>query len=1194
MPPIISLHVNSDSHYLGQLKILCDSGSCLNCIKASLIQSYGGDVKPTHENPVGVDGTPLATRGEITLHIEIDKEKKYSGSFVIIENIWHDLILGIPALQELQFRLSKNGSQVQLAEKSISRISPMSSIELKYSPVTFITRNRLNISDETECKPNLREETRICTITRELHRRQAHEAQSIESNPLNTSCLDTEPQLREQSSERQDFMGQNSEDYLGCRRSRESAQVSHADLVDSKSQLNTSANSGATDFNSLHMIANTDLDEIQKSLFLKLLNENEAIFSKNEDDIGKFISTDGGPDKVSFELINPSQVVYSIPRRVPYARRAWLEDKLNQWVKNGLIQEVSPNESRNTIFTSPIIIVPKKNNRYRMAVDYRELNKNLKIATHPLPSVKDAIESLGNKRYFSSLDITSAFNQLELDEKTKRYCGFVTLQKRYIPNRMPFGAHPCPSVFQLFIERALKEVPKDVCTIYLDDILISSKTFAAHMNDLLLVFKELKRHGLKLSPLKCTFFKHQVEYLGFHVGKIGERWGYSPLESKLRPIRELPIPTTSKEVRSFCGSLQYYNSMIPKLNIKLAPLHRGAAKKDFTMTTEMIDSFNEVKNLIEQKIVIAFPDFERKMILSTDASYKGAGAILTQVMDDKSEEIIYLFSKSFNDTQTRWPIVELECLALVWALEKMETLLLGRKFIWRTDSMVLKQMLENPPRDLSRAARKISRYIDFISTYNFTIEHHKGEQTPIRLADYLSRNPICVITRATIPLKVWKSETENDEELQNGLGGWEKFKKNLFEEDGIVYLKRNATKIAVPSSLIQRVIKYYHEQYTVHGGTSRITHLITRLFVWPNMYQSIRQFINNCKECVATKIQRPTVGIRKAIETPSAPWQWIQIDLVSVTSRQASSGYQYILTSICSLTNYVQMEPIESKEAIVVLKALNKIFCNTGLPRIIQSDNGKEFRNQIMSKHAEFLKIEWRFSTPYKPSTNGRIERRHHELSKLLKLLNTNHNNWAEEIPFIVYELNETRDMVTGLTPFEMFHGWQSRKIEVLDSLEYASDDMSFIEWASDLDKSFWEKRFRQRQISMFNRIQEQRHLTKELETLHADVSNQLVPGDLIMVKDVTTTGKLLPKTKGPYIIEKVYSGGSLLAKSTASGKTVRVPAHHAYRFKADSTQKGEDEEGKYVPDSQVPDESKPNHDRILRNREKIDYSKFY
>ena len=202
MPPIISLNVNSDSHYLGQLRILCDSGSCLNCIKASLIPSNGGDVKPTHENPVGVDGTALVTKGEITLHIEIDKDKKYSGTFVILENIWHDLILGIPALQELQFRLSKNGSQVQLAEKSISRISPMSSIEQKYSPVTFINRNRLNLFDEAKCKLNLREETQICTIIRELHRRQAHEAQSIESNPSNTSCIDTELQLGKQSSER--------------------------------------------------------------------------------------------------------------------------------------------------------------------------------------------------------------------------------------------------------------------------------------------------------------------------------------------------------------------------------------------------------------------------------------------------------------------------------------------------------------------------------------------------------------------------------------------------------------------------------------------------------------------------------------------------------------------------------------------------------------------------------------------------------------------------------------------------------------------------------------------------------------------------------------------------------------------------------------------------------------------------------
>ena len=127
-------------------------------------------------------------------------------------------------------------------------------------------------------------------------------------------------------------------------------------------------------------------------------------------------------------------------------------------------------------------------------------------------------------------------------------------------------------------------------------------------------------------------------------------------------------------------------------------------------------------------------------------------------------------------------------------------------------------------------------------------------KAPIFLADYLSRNPVCAVTRSTIPLKVWKSETKNDEELQNGFGGRKRFKKNLFEEEGIVNLKRNSTKIAVSSSLTERVIKYYHEQYRVHGRSSRIIHLIIRLFVWSN---SIREFFNNCKKCVATKIKRP-------------------------------------------------------------------------------------------------------------------------------------------------------------------------------------------------------------------------------------------------------------------------------------------------------------------------------------------------
>ena len=1128
--------------------------------------------------------------------MEISQDKKYSGTFVIIDNLCHDIILGHPALQELGFRLQKD--KVELADTSINRITPIFAVSQHHSPVRYLPLNRQNSSDEDLRESRLSENTKVISIVkREMHRYQAHYSYLIDITSCVSSIMNEGDLLERQSSGRQDITQQVNKDNCLDDRGENKESVQDSEMWHSartKSTLTAvgNENSVETDFNS-NCEFDTDLDEAEESLFKNLIIQNRDIFSRNEDDIGLFVSRDGGPSKVSFEVMDPSKVVYSIPRRVPYARRQWLEGKLRNWIENGLIEEVTPSQSKHTIMTSPIIIVPKKNNRYRMAVDYRELNKNLKVTTHPLPNVRDAIESLGTKRYFSSLDITSAFNQIELTEETKRLCGFVTLGKRYLPNRMPFGAHPCPSKFQEFIERALKKVPANCCTIYLDDILISSNNFGDHLEDLRLVFHELQRHGLKLSPKKCSFFKQRVEYLGFSVGKIGDTWGYAPLEAKLLPLRELPVPQTAKEVRSFCGSLQYYNTMIPSLNIKLAPLHRGAAAKDFEMTMAMTDSFHEVKKMIEDKIVLCFPDFTKTFILATDASYNGAGAVLTQHNDKGGEDIIYIFSKAFNDVQTRWPIVELECLALVWALEKMETLLLGREFLWRTDSMVLKQMLQNPPKDLSRAGRKISRYIDFINSYRFTFEHFKGDQKEIRLADYLSRNPICSIQTLTIPLEEWKREIKKDSDLINGSGQWSKYTKKMFEEDGIIYMKKpSSSKIAVPKSLILRVIRYYHETYTIHGGVSRIIPLITRLFVWPNMYESIRSYVSNCPDCVTTKIRRPAVGVRRAIETPKSPWHWIQIDLVSVNSRRSKDGYQYILTSICTLTNFVQMEPIETKEACVVLRALCKIFCNTGVPKICQSDNGKEFRNTIIQQHAAFLQIEWRYSTPYKPSTNGRIERRHKDLSKLLKLLNTNVNNWHEELPYVVFELNISVDSITGLTPFEMFHGWQPRQIEVIDSLTYASDDVPFEEWAIDLDKAFWERKIRTRQMEMFQRIRNQRNLAKELDCLHQDITTQMVPGDRIMIKDITATGKLNKKMKGPYVIIKILPGGSLVAKD-AKDKTVRIPANHAVR--CNDREAREDNFTSNTDVLTTQDTSEEHHrPKNLRSQPVPDYSKFY
>ena len=178
-----------------------------------------------------------------------------------------------------------------------------------------------------------------------------------------------------------------------------------------------------------------------------LIFNSRDLFSQNDHDIGCFTATDNGPSKVRFHVIDNKETCYAISRKVPCAQRTWSECHLEESCKNGVITEI--NHSNSTVQISPVLIVPnKRKNRYRMAVDYRQLNDNLRPATSPLPNTKNYLESLAKKRIFSTLDTASAFNQLEVDEKTKLLAGFVTLGRRLITNRMPFGAKLSPGIFQ--------------------------------------------------------------------------------------------------------------------------------------------------------------------------------------------------------------------------------------------------------------------------------------------------------------------------------------------------------------------------------------------------------------------------------------------------------------------------------------------------------------------------------------------------------------------------------------------------------------------------------------------------------------------------------------------------------------------------------------------------------------------------
>ena len=419
----------------------------------------------------------------------------------------------------------------------------------------------------------------------------------------------------------------------------------------------------------------------------------------------------------------------------------------------------------------------------------------------------------------------------------------------------------------------------------------------------------------------------------------------------------------------------------------------------------------------------------------------------------------------------------------------MRTLLLGRHFTWITDSLVLKQIIDKPPaRDMSRSGRKISRFLDFINEFQFTCVHVKGNLPPTQMADFLSRAPITAINnffRIQLTKQQWVDAVAEDDNLVKMTGEWTKYSKQLFWEDDLLFLdKKPRAKLAVPTKLQTKVIQYYHQNFTLHGGTNRVIQLISPLFVWPNMHRDIRRFINACKTCNTAKPRIAQQGVPTEIQVPTRPMEWIQVDLVVLVSPKNKSGCNYLLTSICTLTNYFQIQPLERKTGPDIIRALGRLFCTAGVPKVIQSDNGREWCNTVVQQHAKWLSIEWRFSTPYKPSTNGRVERRHAELSKLLRILDVSYDDLEEELPYIQLELNASQDKITQLSPFECFHGWEPNIPHILKDFPLGSHHLHPTELAGELNKLSLEEALREKQNRAFTAIREQHRATRHQGTL--------------------------------------------------------------------------------------------------------------
>lgn len=418
--------------------------------------------------------------------------------------------------------------------------------------------------------------------------------------------------------------------------------------------------------------------------------------------------------------------VYTKNYRMPHSQKQEVRSQVQNLLSNNLIE---PSRSS---YNSPILLVPKKSSsgekKWRMCIDFRQLNKKLVPDKYPLPRIDDILDNLGRAKWFSTLDLFSGFFQIPLEEDSRKLTSFSTEDGSFQYKVLPFGLNIAPNSFARMMALAFSGLKPATCFLYLDDIIVIGVSEAHHLKNLESVFKTCRAHNLKLNPEKCSFLKSEVNYLGH----ICSDKGITPDTSKFSAISNYPTPTDKQATKRFVAIVNYYRRFIPNFASIAYPLNKLLRKVTrFKWTEECQTSFQLLKELLVKPHLLQYPKFDEEFIVTVDAAKYGVGAVLSQLTDGQDMPIAFP-SKSFTKGELNKSTIEKEMTAIHFAITHFKPYLFGVKFLVRSDHRPLQYLFS-----LKDPSSKLSRMRLDLCDYNFSIEYLKGSDNVV--ADALSR-----------------------------------------------------------------------------------------------------------------------------------------------------------------------------------------------------------------------------------------------------------------------------------------------------------------------------------------------------------------------------------------------------------------------------------------------------------------------
>lgn len=782
--------------------------------------------------------------------------------------------------------------------------------------------------------------------------------------------------------------------------------------------------------------------------------------------IGMTVNHCSKPEKLEiFPKMPNVKVKFSIDRSIPPTRNAYYNVpaafreeaklRLREMEARGIIEKVSKAPD----WISGLSAVAKGKNDFRLVVNMRAPNRAIKREYFRLPLIQEMKLKLHGAKFFSKLDLTSAFYHLELHQESRDVTTFLAEDGMYRFTRLMFGVNCAPEIFQREMMRILGNVKNVI--VYIDDILVFASSLEELHTIVAQVLQILRSNNLTLNAEKCELDKRRIKFLGHEL----DEFGFHVDELKVKHLQQFRQPTTVSELRSFLGLASFISPHVEHFADLTNPLWSVATSKSWNWGPSQSKAFEETKKQIARcTIALGFFSDTDKTVLYTDASPNALGAVLVQEDAHNKPRIISFASKALTSTEKKYAQNQREALGTVWAVEHFSYFLLGRHFTLRTDAQGVVFILNRSREDSKRALTRADGWALRLSPYSYDVEYvrgreniadpssrlYEGKDAPfeedkspweiatleINVAGFLTEEEIRRATNRDTALQdVMQALESNNWPKQ--LRVYQSVADDLSSKNGV--LVKNGCAV-IPKALRQKTLQIAHQG---HPMTSKLKSILRERVWWPGISKDAEDWVKSCATCAATgRPEKPTPMER--IFAPKEVWETIAMDFNGPYSR---FGGIYVLLIVDYRSRFLIARTVKSTNFECTRNVMEDLFEREGFPKNIKTDNGPPFNGEEYKNYCEERGIKCVFSTPLFPQQNGLVENYMKTVNKAMATAFSLGTSYTVELRSAIQAHNSAAHSITGVAPEEVMMGRKIRRgLPLLSSGKVDHDEEIFNE----------------------------------------------------------------------------------------------------------------------------------------------------